>query len=138
VLAGTGLAGLLILTHQVGLVPDIELSLTLVSGFVAWVTVEARGSAIATFLNAANRLRLQLILALIFTVACIGTKLLLASSNLMALMPWATTMLYVGAVLVPLGLSQKSLSERLRHGSSGNVLGASARRDSIPSVRIRN
>lgn len=133
--AGAALAALLIVTHQMGVVRDIDLSLTLVSGFIVWVTVEALGSAVATFLNAADRLRLQLILALIFTAACIGAKLLLASSHLMELMPWATAILYIGAVLVPLALWQRRFAERPRQESPQNDRDAPTPPHSLTSIR---
>lgn len=133
-LAGMALAALLIVSHQMGVVRDIELSVTLVSGFVAWVTVEALGSAIATFLNAANRLRLQLALALVFTTTCIGAKLMLAALHLTELMPWATAVLYVGTVLVPLALWRKPFTERPHYEASQNDGEVPTPHHSLPSV----
>lgn len=80
----------------------LNVSTLMLSGFAVWVTIEALGTSIATFLNAASIMRLQIALATAFGILCISLKALLAAFSDVALLPWATVITYASVSLIPI------------------------------------
>ncbi|HUB91126.1 MAG TPA: hypothetical protein VMA74_15485 [Dyella sp.] len=74
---------------------------TLLEGFVVWCTVNAAGTAIATFLNAASVMRYQVITAAIFAIACIGLKAWAISHFGIWIVPWITATTFLFLNLAP-------------------------------------
>jgi O-antigen/teichoic acid export membrane protein len=77
---------------------------TLVFGMAAWSIVDATGSAIATFLNAASIMRYQLIVATLFVASCVAGKVWVLRHAGMEWMPWVTLTTYLVMYLVPTGM----------------------------------
>jgi O-antigen/teichoic acid export membrane protein len=74
---------------------------TLLAGFAVWCTVDAAGTAIATFLNAASVMRYQVITAAIFAIACIGLKTWAISRFGIWIVPWITSTTFLLLNLAP-------------------------------------
>lgn len=87
----------------------LHVSALMLFGFAVWVTLEALGTSIATFLNAASIMRLQLLLATAFGVLCIGLKAFLAATSDIAFLPWATVVTYASVSLIPILLLLRKL-----------------------------
>jgi O-antigen/teichoic acid export membrane protein len=101
---GVALAFSISFAHQHNAIPGIHLTLGLLAGFVLWTTIEAFGTAVATFLNALEALRIQLFLGISFATSCIAAKYFAVTTIGPELMPWATAICYAATVLLPLGI----------------------------------
>jgi O-antigen/teichoic acid export membrane protein len=99
---------------RVWLKQDVAIDGLLLGGFVAWTIVEAAGTAIATFLNAASVLRLQVIICGCFATTCLGGKALAMLSVGYAALPLVTTLSYVLTVLVPIAVLMPRIIARIR------------------------
>lgn len=73
----------------------------LVAGFAIWCVVDAAGTAIATFFNAASIVRYQVVVAIIFAMACLATKVTAVGYVGIAGVPWATIATYSLISLAP-------------------------------------
>lgn len=73
----------------------------LLIGFALWCTVDAAGTAIATFLNAASIMRYQVFTAAFFAVVCIGLKVWAISHFNIWIVPWITAATFLFLNLVP-------------------------------------
>jgi O-antigen/teichoic acid export membrane protein len=73
----------------------------LLAGFSAWCVVEAAGTALATFLNAASVLRYQLVTACVFATICLVGKVLAITHLGIAWVPWVTVVTYCFASVLP-------------------------------------
>lgn len=73
----------------------------LLAGFVAWCVIEAAGTALATFLNAASVLRYQLATAAVFAVLCLSLKVWVVARGDVSMLPWVTATTYVAAAVLP-------------------------------------
>jgi O-antigen/teichoic acid export membrane protein len=73
----------------------------LLAGFSAWCVVEAAGTALATFLNAASVLRYQLVTACVFATICLVGKVLAITHLGIAWVPWVTVVTYCLASVLP-------------------------------------
>lgn len=108
-LAATGIAACLGLVFAVGFQAVIGLwvhrplgaDVLILSGFATWVTIDALGTALATFFNAASLMRFQVTVALIFGVLCVGLKVLVLTMYGTSLLPWATVLVYTTVSLFP-------------------------------------
>ena len=83
--------------HHVAHVP-----VQLLVGFVAWAVLDAGGTALATFLNAASVIRFQVITASIFAVACFGLKILVVAKTSIEWLPWVTVTTWTLTNALPL------------------------------------
>ena len=96
-IAATGALGLAfgfdVITH-LWLKHPLAVGCWLVAGFALWCVVEAAGTAIATFLNAASIVRYQVVVATLFATACLATKAAAIGHLGIAAVPWATIATY--------------------------------------------
>lgn len=88
---------------------DVGVSVLLLTGFVAWTTLDATGTALSTFLNAASVMRYQLIVAGLFAVTCFSAKIFVLHSSGIALVPWATVVTYLVFFMIPTMLMLRRL-----------------------------
>lgn len=79
----------------------LHISGYLVAGFALWCIVDAAGTALATFLNAASIVRYQVILASIFAPSCLVAKVWMIDAFGTATVPWATITTYLFISLIP-------------------------------------
>lgn len=73
----------------------------LLVGFATWCVLEAAGTALATFLNAASVMRIQVIAACAFATLCVAGKFWVITHRGIPWMPWVTIVTYSLAALVP-------------------------------------
>ena len=71
------------------------------AGFGVWCVVEAVGTALATFFNAASVMRYQLAVAIIFACTCLAAKVWAIQHFGIVMVPWATAVVYSLTVLLP-------------------------------------
>lgn len=74
---------------------------TLLAGFATWTVIDALGTALATFLNAASIMRFQIIVASTFAVVCVTGKAWFVAHWGTSTMPWVTVATYVTISLLP-------------------------------------
>jgi O-antigen/teichoic acid export membrane protein len=79
----------------------ITVGSTLLIGFVIWCTIDAAGTAIATFLNAASIMRYQVATASLFALTCIGLKVWAIGHFSISVIPWITATTFFFLNLVP-------------------------------------
>jgi O-antigen/teichoic acid export membrane protein len=96
------LAGPQLLALWVG--NTIEPPFALLLGLGIWKVLEAGGNATGIFLNGANVVRLQVVLAGLMGVAAIALKIVLVERIGVAGVPWATILAYVIFSAVPLAV----------------------------------
>lgn len=77
-------------------------SIALIVGMGVWCIVDAAGTAISTFLNAASVLRYQLATAVAFSIISLVGKVALLTRGHVELMPWITVTAYTVCCLLPL------------------------------------
>jgi O-antigen/teichoic acid export membrane protein len=97
-------ATLLLLSHQllhwwVG--PRIHPPFFLLLGLAVWTVVNCCGDTLASFLNGASVIRLQVVVASIFGVGCLTAKIHFIRHYGVAGVPWATIAAYVVMVVLP-------------------------------------
>ena len=90
--------------HHPIVIPGIMLA-----GFACWCIMEASGTAIATFLNAASVMRYQLITSCVFATLCVGGKVWVVAHLGINWMPWVTVTTYCVASVFPLLWFRKRL-----------------------------
>ncbi len=73
----------------------------LLVGFAVWSVIDAIGTALATFFNAASIMRYQVIVASVFAVTCLAGKIWAINRFGMMAVPWVTIATYVTASLLP-------------------------------------
>lgn len=73
----------------------------LLAGFATWCVIDAAGTAIATFLNAASIMRYQVIIATIFAITCVAFKAWAIVRIGVWIVPWVTAAVFVVANLLP-------------------------------------
>lgn len=79
----------------------LHVSAYLIAGFALWCVVDAAGTALATFLNAASIVRYQVFLASIFAPSCLAAKVWAISAFGTVAVPWATITAYLFISLIP-------------------------------------
>lgn len=99
--SGTGIAMAFDQIAAVWVPGQPTVATTLLAGFVVWCVVEAAGTALATFLNAASVLRYQLATAVAFAILCLGFKFWIVARGEIALLPWVTAATYFVAAVLP-------------------------------------
>jgi hypothetical protein len=77
--------------------------------------VDAIGTALGTFLNAASILRYQLIFAPIFACASLTLKAAILSRAEITALPWITICCYVLLVLFPIATRAKVIHHTVMH-----------------------
>ncbi len=96
--------------------PEIVLPFLLLLGLGLWTVLGGAGNAASMFLNGANVIRPQAVLALLMAAVAITGKILLAESIGIAGIIWATVLSYAVLVAIPyVALVSKTLSS-LRGG----------------------
>lgn len=73
-------------------------------GLASWTLLNAVGMSIAMFLNGAHVVTAQAVIATVFALACLGSKLYWVPRLGLEVLPWATTFTYLLLVLLPYGL----------------------------------
>lgn len=73
----------------------------LLLGFALWAVVDAVGQSLAMFLNGAHVVRVQVVLASVFSITCISLKILLVGHFGVAAFPWAVLLVYIPISFVP-------------------------------------
>ena len=81
--------------------PGPEVSTPLLWGLAAWMVVNAVGASIAMFLNGAHVVREQVILAVLFALACLAGKVIGVQHLGLAGLPWITALTYSALTLIP-------------------------------------
>ena len=76
-------------------------SFLLLLGLAIWTVIGCCGDALSAFLNGASVIRIQLVVASIFGVACLTAKLFFIHHYGVAGVPWATIASYAVAVVLP-------------------------------------
>lgn len=74
----------------------------LIAGFALWCVVDAAGTALATFLNAASIMRYQVFAAASFAASCLLGKYAALTTTGTWLLPWVTVTTFVLMNLVPI------------------------------------
>lgn len=75
--------------------------LMLLVGLAAWTMMDAAGNSLAMFLNGANIVRMQVVLATIFATGCLILKLVMVRRYGIIGVPWATLFSYTALSAVP-------------------------------------
>lgn len=78
--------------------PDISPPFFLLLGLAAWTVVECCGNTLAMFMNGANIVKFQIVMASIFGVACLSMKVYLTRRFGIIGVPWATLITYISIV----------------------------------------
>lgn len=81
----------------------------LLAGFACWSVVDALGTAMATFLNAASIVRYQMIVACVFAPLCFAVKVAILTYSTVEFLPWATVVTYGLVSLVPTSVLWRQL-----------------------------
>ena len=79
----------------------IVISGWLLAGFAIWCVIDAAGTALATFLNAASIVRYQILVASIFSFSCIAAKFWAITQVGISVVPWVTVTTYCLLSLIP-------------------------------------
>jgi len=74
----------------------------MLAGFACWCVLEAAGTAVATFLNAASVMRYQLVTSCVFAVLCVSGKVWVVAHVGIVCLPWVTVATYCLANILPL------------------------------------
>jgi len=85
----------------------------LLLGMAVWTVLNCCGDAIAVFLNGAAIIRFQVIVASIFAVVCMTTKILFIRHFGASGIPWAAVMAYLLIAAIPYFLYIPRLLDRL-------------------------
>jgi O-antigen/teichoic acid export membrane protein len=81
--------------------PHITPPTLLLLGLAVWTVLDCCGSALAMFMNGATIMRFQIIVASLFGIACVTTKLVLVRRYGIAAVPWCTVGTYVIFSAIP-------------------------------------
>jgi O-antigen/teichoic acid export membrane protein len=73
----------------------------LLAGFALWSVLDAIGTALATFFNAASIMRYQVIVSVVFAVTCLTTKIWAIGHFGTSAVPWVTAATYIATSLLP-------------------------------------
>lgn len=76
----------------------------LIAGFAIWCVVDAVGTALATFLNAASIMRYQIFAASAFAISCLVGKCMVITNLGVWSLPWVTIVTFVFMSLIPISL----------------------------------
>lgn len=81
----------------------------LIAGFACWSVIDALGTAMATFLNAASIVRYQVIIACLFAPLCFAVKMMALAYGAVELLPWVTVITYSLVSLLPTSILWRQL-----------------------------
>jgi len=81
--------------------PSLHVAPMLLLGFATWKIIEALGTALAMFLNGAQIVKPQIIIATIFVSAGFSVKFLLIPHFGIEIIPWVSSITYIFLVLLP-------------------------------------
>ncbi len=84
----------------------IKVGAVLIWGYAIWHILEAVGTSVAILLSAASIVRIQVLLAISFSLPCLLIKATLAANDQIEFLPWATLILYFILSLTPLFLTR--------------------------------
>jgi O-antigen/teichoic acid export membrane protein len=106
VFGGTCLAsiGLFLCSHRLLLLwvgPRITPPTLLLLGLAIWTVLECSGNTVSMFMNGASIMRFQIVMATLFGVACLTTKIVLVRRYGIVVVPWCTVATYVLFSAVP-------------------------------------
>jgi O-antigen/teichoic acid export membrane protein len=73
----------------------------LLAGFATWTVLSCCGDALAAFLNGAEVIKFQMVVASLFGIGCVTTKILLIRTVGIVAIPWSTAFAYVVLNLLP-------------------------------------
>lgn len=73
----------------------------LLVGFALWTVIDAIGTALATFFNAASIMRYQIVVASVFALTCVAAKIWAISRFGITAAPWVTVTTYAVISLLP-------------------------------------
>lgn len=80
--------------------PRLSPPFVLLLGLALWTVVDCCGSTLAMFLSGASIMRFQIIVASIFGVTCLATKVYLTRRYGIVAVPWATLVTYLSIVML--------------------------------------
>jgi O-antigen/teichoic acid export membrane protein len=81
----------------------------LLLGFATWCVFEAAGTALATFLNAASVMRIQVTAACVFAVTCVAGKVWVIRYGAVSWLPWVMVITYGFSALLPFAWNWKRI-----------------------------
>jgi O-antigen/teichoic acid export membrane protein len=96
--------------------PDIRPPFLLMLGLAVWTVLGNCGSVLAMFLNGAGIIKFQVIVAAIFGVGCLVTKVFLTQLYGITGVPWATIITYGLLSALPCALYVPSVLKRMEAG----------------------
>ncbi len=79
----------------------LHVSNALILGFAVWCIIDAAGTALATFLNAASIVHYQVVVSTTFALVCIAIKVAAIDQFGIVAVPWVTVTTYCLLSLVP-------------------------------------
>ena len=94
----------------------------LLLGLAIWTVLSSCGDALAAFMNGAGAIRFQVIVASVFGVGCLTTKVVLVHHLGIASVPWATIIAYGSLTALPCALYIPSFLRRLGTATGAVVL----------------
>lgn len=80
---------------------SIAIDKFMIAGFAVWIVFEALGTSMVTLLNAASILRYQVMVSIVFSLACVAAKAWAVGEYGVAIVPWVTTVVFVVICLIP-------------------------------------
>ena len=81
--------------------PHITPPILLLLGLAVWTVLDCCGSTLAMFMNGASIMRFQIVVASLFGIACVTTKLVLVRRFGIAAVPWCTVGTYTIFCVIP-------------------------------------
>jgi O-antigen/teichoic acid export membrane protein len=81
----------------------------LLAGFAAWCVLEAAGTCVATFLNAASVMRFQVVTACAFAALCVAGKAWVIAHAGIDWVPWVTVGTYLATSVIPFVLLRQRI-----------------------------
>jgi O-antigen/teichoic acid export membrane protein len=94
--------------------------LFLLIGLAIWTVIGCCGDALAMFLNGGEVIRFQVIVASIFGIGCLATKVSFVHFFGIVGVPWATIAAYVLLNALPCWLYVPAIVRRLEHKDTGD------------------
>jgi O-antigen/teichoic acid export membrane protein len=92
---------------------QLRVSWLLLCGLALWTVVEAAGNSLSMFLNGARVVGLQVVLASVFALTCVGLKVMAVKVMGVDGLPWATIASYCVITLLPVVLLLKKVIAKL-------------------------
>ena len=92
----------------------------LLLGLAVWTVIDCCGSTLAMFMNGASIMRFQIVMASLFGIACVTTKIVLVRRYGIAAVPWSTILTYLFFNALPSALYLLHLFNRCSLGPHPN------------------